>query len=52
MNGYSVNTYKFLSRDDNISYVRFHIKSNQGISSIDPTKALVLAGIDSDYAST
>lgn len=50
MNGYSVNTYKFVSQDDNISYVRFHIKSNQGISSIDPTKALVLAGLDSDYA--
>jgi catalase len=50
MNGYSVNTYKFLSRDDHISYVRFHIKSNQGISYIDPTKALVLAGMDSDYA--
>ncbi|CAF1106105.1 unnamed protein product [Rotaria sordida] len=50
MNSYSVNTYKFLSRDDDISYVRFHIKSNQGISSIDSTKALVLAGLDSDYA--
>ncbi|CAF2877441.1 unnamed protein product [Rotaria sp. Silwood2] len=50
MNGYSVNTYKLISRDDDISYVRFHIKSNQGISSIDPTKALVLAGLDSDYA--
>jgi catalase len=50
MNGYSVNTYKFLSRDDDISYVRFHLKSNQGQSSIDPTKALVLAGLDSDYA--
>jgi len=50
MNGYSVNTYKFLSRDDDISYIRFHIKSNQGISSIDPTKALVLAGMDCDYA--
>ena len=51
MNGYSVNTYKLLSRDDGISYVRFHVKSNQGISSIDPTKAVVLAGLDSDYAS-
>jgi len=50
MNGYSVNTYKFLSRDDNTSYIRFHIKSNQGISSIDPTKALILSGMDSDYA--
>lgn len=50
MNGYSVNTYKFLTRDNETSYVRFHLKSNQGISSIDPTKALVLAGMDSDYA--
>ena len=50
MNGYSVNTFKFLSSDDNICYVRFHIKSNQGMSSIDPTKALVLAGLDNDYA--
>lgn len=50
MNGYSVNTYKFISCDDNISYIRFHIKSNQGISSIDPTKALILSGMDCDYA--
>ena len=50
MNGYSVNTYKFLSSEDRVSYVRFHVKSNQGVSSIDSTKALVLAGIDSDYA--
>ncbi|CAF1133355.1 unnamed protein product [Adineta ricciae] len=50
MNGYSVNTYKFLSSEDRVSYVRFHVKSNQGISSIDSTKALVLAGMDSDYA--
>ncbi|CAF1029844.1 unnamed protein product [Didymodactylos carnosus] len=51
MNSYSVNTYKFVNRENEISYVRFHVKSNQGISTIDPTKSLVLAGIDSDYAS-
>ena len=51
MNGYSVNTYKFLTRDNNdTSYVRFHIKSNQGINSIDPTRASMLAGTDCDYA--
>jgi catalase len=50
MNGYSVNTYKFISHENNISYVRFHMKSNQGLASIDPTKASALAGLDSDYA--
>ena len=50
MNGYSVNTYKFISHDDQISYVRFHLKSNQGLRFLDPSKGFVLAGIDGDYA--
>jgi catalase len=50
MNNYSVNTYKFCTHDDTISYIHFHIKSNQGISSIDPTKALCISCIEGNVA--
>jgi catalase len=49
MNGYSVNTFKFIADNDQISYVRFHVKSKQGLRSIEPNQAFVLAGLDVDH---
>ncbi|KAI1612780.1 catalase-like domain-containing protein [Exophiala viscosa] len=48
VNGYSGNTYKFTKADGTYHYVRFHIKTNQGIHYFTNSEGAELAGKEPD----
>lgn len=50
MNGYGSHTYVLTNDKDEIYYVKFHFKCDQGIKNLLPADAGRLAGDDPDYA--
>jgi catalase len=50
MNGYGSHTFKTINADGVPYYVKWHIKSEQGIKTLSPDKAIELAAVDADYA--
>lgn len=51
MHGFACHTFRFTpANGDQVTYVKFHFKTMQGIKNLEPTKALELAGSDPDYS--
>ncbi|CAF2909979.1 unnamed protein product [Rotaria sp. Silwood2] len=50
MHGYSSHTFKMVNDKNEFVWVKFHTRTDQGIRNLDPTKAKILAGEQSDYA--
>jgi catalase len=49
MNGYGSHTYSWINADGQISWVKYHFISDQGVEFLTQTEADGLAGIDADY---
>ncbi|HVR00035.1 MAG TPA: catalase [Mycobacterium sp.] len=49
MNGYSSHTYSWINADGEISWVKYHFKTDQGIDYLTQEDADQLAGEDGDY---
>ncbi|KAI1812514.1 catA, catalase [Poronia punctata] len=45
---FSINTYRFTKSDGSFTYVKIHVKTNQGVLNQDRTKAQTVAGQDPD----
>ncbi len=50
MNGYGSHTYSFINADNERFWVKFHLKTVQGIKNLSSTEAAKLAGENPDYA--
>ncbi len=50
MNGYGSHTFKNVSRDGTPCYVKYHLKTDQGIANLSPDEATRLSATDKDYA--
>lgn len=50
MDTHALNTYKLINAHGEQVYVRFHIKSDQGVRNLTPERAIQLAGANPDYA--
>ncbi len=50
MNGYGSHTFSFINAENERFWVKFHLKSMQGIKNFKDDEATRLAGIDPDYA--
>lgn len=50
MNGYGSHTFKTVNEDGIAYYIKFHLKSNQGIKNLSLEKSIELAGADPDYS--
>jgi catalase len=50
MNGYSSHTFSLINAKDELFYVKWHFKTNQGIKNILAEEAEVIAGKDPDYS--
>jgi catalase len=50
MNGYSSHTFSLINAKQELSYVKWHFKTKQGIKNLDAKKAEELAGSDPDHA--
>ena len=50
MNGYGSHTYSFINADNERFWVKFHLKTMQGIKNLSATDATRLAGENPDYA--
>ena len=50
MNGYGSHTYSFINADNERFWVKFHLKTMQGIKNLSVTEATKLAGENPDYA--
>ncbi|MFC1477397.1 catalase [candidate division KSB1 bacterium] len=50
MNGYSSHTYSLINAQDERFWVKFHLKSMQGIKNLSDAEAVRLAGENPDYA--
>jgi catalase len=50
MNGYSSHTFSLINANDELVYVKWHFKTNQGIKNIPVDEAGILAGHDPDYS--
>lgn len=50
MNGYGSNTFGNVNADGELTYVKYHFKTNQGIRNLPVDEAAFLAGADPDYA--
>lgn len=50
MHGYGSHTFKMVNDKNEFFWVKFHIRSNQGIKNLDPQTAKILAGDQPDYA--
>ncbi|CAF4371640.1 unnamed protein product, partial [Rotaria magnacalcarata] len=50
MHGYGSHTFKTVNDKNEFVWVKFHLRSDQGIKNLDPTKAKALAGEQPDYA--
>lgn len=50
MDGFGNHSFKWLSPDNKVYYIRYHLKSDQGIAGLDNIKAAVIRGYDPDYA--
>jgi catalase len=49
MNGYGSHTYSWINADSQISWVKYHFISDQGVDFLTQAEADRLAGIDADY---
>ncbi|MCU1697525.1 MAG: catalase [Mycobacterium sp.] len=49
MNGYGSHTYSWINADGQISWVKYHFISNQGVEFLPQAEADRLAGVDADY---
>ncbi len=49
MNGYGSHTYSWIDADSQISWVKYHFISDQGVEFLTQAEADRLAGIDADY---
>ena len=50
MNGYGSHTYSFINGDNERFWVKFHLKTEQGIKNLSADEATKLAGENPDYA--
>ncbi|PFH38585.1 catalase [Besnoitia besnoiti] len=50
MNGYGSHTFKFVNKDNEAFYVKWHFKTNQGIKNLSRHRAKQLESEDPDYA--
>jgi catalase len=50
MNGYGSHTYSFINADNERFWVKFHLKTMQGIKNLSAAEATKLAGENPDYA--
>ncbi len=50
MNGYGSHTYSFINADNERFWVKFHLKTLQGIKNLKADEAIALAGTNPDYA--
>lgn len=50
MHGYGANTYSFIDSEDNRVWVKFHLKTEQGIENLTPHEQNHLAVVNPDYA--
>lgn len=50
MNGYGSHTYSFINADNERFWVKFHLKTLQGIKNLRADEAIALAGTNPDYA--
>jgi len=50
MNGYSGHTFKWVNKDGEVFYVKWHFKTVTGIKNLHPDEATRLAGVDPDYS--
>lgn len=50
MNGYGSHTYSFINSNNERFWVKFHLKSMQGIKNLSDADAALLAGTDPDYS--
>lgn len=50
MNGYGSHTFKTVNAAGEVFYVKFHLKTNQGIKNLTAAQAADLSGRDPDYA--
>jgi catalase len=50
MNGYSSHTFSLINANDELFYVKWHFKTNQGIKNIRAEEAERIAGADPDYS--
>ena len=50
MNGYGSHTYSLINKDDERIWVKFHVKTMQGIQNLSASAAERLAGENADYA--
>ena len=48
--GFGSHTFSFLNLKNERFWVKFHLKSKQGVKNLPPEKAAELAGLDPDYA--
>jgi len=49
INGYSGHTYKFTKPDGSFKYVKIHIKTDQGVKTLNAAEATELSGRDPDH---
>uniref|UniRef100_A0A0A9YHA6 Catalase n=1 Tax=Lygus hesperus TaxID=30085 RepID=A0A0A9YHA6_LYGHE len=49
MDGHSTNSFSLTRRDGKITFVKFHLKSNQGVQNMPPDQAATTAGVDADF---
>jgi len=50
MNGYSSHTFKWINDKEEVFYVKYHFKTNQGIKNLTPEQAEKLSGTNKEYA--
>ncbi len=50
MNGYGSHTYSFINANNERFWVKFHLKTMQGIKNLSAEQATKLAGVNPDYA--
>lgn len=50
MHGYSGHTYKWVKKDGSFNYVQIHLKTNQGVKTLNNEEAEKLAGVNPDFA--
>ncbi|KAG9510428.1 Catalase, partial [Fragariocoptes setiger] len=50
MHGFGSHTFKVVNANNEAYYVKFHMRTNQGIKNMDPHRATELAGQDPDYS--
>lgn len=50
MHGYGSHTFSLIDKHSNITYCKFHYRTDQGIKNIDPDVAANIAGQDPDYS--